>query len=135
MKKSKYVPLTVLLVGALVVLLGCPPGALLYSLLVKNRTALSMTDLNVVMSEVDGGVSREWGFDFLANDLAPGKDFTLNEIPQGMYDLRALFRTGNRRVQVTEFDVPFGGDAKQALQVIWLLGSGGGGVIYSNLNF
>ena len=134
MKKSKYVPLTVLLVGALVVLLGCPPGALLYSLLVKNRTQLSITELNVVMSEVGREDNREWGFDFLATDLAPGKDFALGEIPQGLYDLRALFRTGTRQIQVTELDVPFGGDAKQNLQVVWLLGQAGG-LIYSNLEF
>ena len=108
----KFVPLVILVgltVGALV---GCPftpPAG--KTLTLENYTGYTMTEMNM-RSQSKGEL---WGADQLrgtdlAGDGGPNSTFTVTGIPDGTYDLRAIFNTpagGASSYAVFRFNVPF----------------------------
>lgn len=101
-------------------LVGCPPSTG-NKLLVVNNAATDMDELNVTPTCENSAVDVNWGRNQLCSPPLPSdpgesgvdNQFTLNNIPDGIYDLRAIFNTPagtalQSRLAVYRFNVPFG---------------------------
>ncbi len=117
---GKTLTLTMLVGLALTSLVGCPPSTG-NNLQVINNAATDMAELNIKPIDCDESTVLNWGSNQLCEPPltsepgASGVDnqYTLNTIPDGIYDLRAIFNTPagaslESRLAVYRFNVPFG---------------------------
>ena len=117
---GRTLTLTVLIGLTLAGLVGCPPSTG-NQLKVINNAATDMAELNVKPIDPEESVGSNWGSNQLCEPPLtsdPGESgidnqFTLCNIPDGIYDLRAIFNTPagaalQSRLAVYRFNVPFG---------------------------
>jgi hypothetical protein len=106
---SKTLPLVILLGVTVGVLVGCPPPEQ-PSLTVVNYTTTELNEVNLKDVSEDN-----WGPNQLDGFVVPGdgsEEYTVLDIPKGVYDLRAVFNTppacnnGKGRIAVYRFEVP-----------------------------
>ena len=106
----KSVPLVILAGLTVGVLVGCPTAPTGQSLTLENYTGYTMTEMNM-RSTAKGEL---WGADQLrdtdlSGDGSADSTYTITAIPDGTYDLRALFNTpagSTGKYAVYRFGVP-----------------------------
>lgn len=107
-RMRKFVPLVIVAALTVGVLVGCPwfiPTG--FTLTLENYSGTTMTEMNIRPENY-----TTWGADQLRGDDLEG-DGSVNSvreitsIPQGVYDLRAIFGTPPNAVTLFRYDVPF----------------------------
>lgn len=60
-------------------------GVALGTIVVVNQSSVALNELNIVLTSAE-----DWDPNWLTSPLAPGEEFTLTDVPPGVYDVRAL---------------------------------------------